>query len=111
MYIGTFHSICLRIIKENLELTNLRKNYRTLEQFDQIYTIYSNISKFKNIENFELVVGLNASWKLAINIANFVNNLTEELVEPDALIADDDIKIKALGEIFKLYRQILVEQN
>lgn len=27
MYVGTFHSICLRIIKEHLEFTNLKKNY------------------------------------------------------------------------------------
>ena len=34
MYIGTFHSLCLRIIKENLEYTRLKKNYRTLDEFD-----------------------------------------------------------------------------
>ena len=31
MYIGTFHSICLRIIKEHLEYTQIRKNYRISE--------------------------------------------------------------------------------
>ena len=29
MYIGTLHSICLRILKDNLEYTRLKKNYRT----------------------------------------------------------------------------------
>jgi len=28
MYVGTFHSICLRIIKEHLEYSRLKKNYR-----------------------------------------------------------------------------------
>lgn len=27
MYIGTFHSLCLRILKEHLEFTRLKKNY------------------------------------------------------------------------------------
>ena len=40
MYIGTFHSLCLRIIKEHLEFTRLRKNYRTLDAFDQSYTVF-----------------------------------------------------------------------
>jgi hypothetical protein len=31
MYIGTFHSICLRIIKENLEFTRIKKNFKTLD--------------------------------------------------------------------------------
>ena len=35
MYIGTFHSICLRIIKEHLEYTRIKKNFRTLDDFDQ----------------------------------------------------------------------------
>ena len=37
MYIGTFHSICLRLIKENLEFTRIKKNFRTLDDFDQKY--------------------------------------------------------------------------
>lgn len=43
MYIGTFHSLCLRIIKEHLEYTRLKKNFRTLDQFDQSYTVFQNI--------------------------------------------------------------------
>ena len=45
MYIGTFHSICLRIIKEHLEYTRIKKNYRTLDSFDQQYMIFQNINE------------------------------------------------------------------
>lgn len=37
MYVGTFHSLCLRILKENMEFTRLRKNYRLMDQFDESY--------------------------------------------------------------------------
>ena len=53
MYIGTFHSLCLRIIKEHLEYTRLKKNYRTLDAFDQSYTVFQNISKFRSIPNVD----------------------------------------------------------
>ncbi len=33
MYVGTFHSICLRIIKEHLEYLRLKKNYRMMDSF------------------------------------------------------------------------------
>ncbi len=33
MYVDTFHSICLRIIKEHLEYSRLKKNYRMLDSF------------------------------------------------------------------------------
>ena len=46
MYVGTFHSICLRLLKEYLEYTPIRKNYRLIDSFDQVYTIFQNIYKF-----------------------------------------------------------------
>ena len=33
LYIGTIHSICLRLIKENMEFTRLKKNYRLMDEF------------------------------------------------------------------------------
>ena len=53
MYIGTFHSLCLRIIKENLEFTRLKRNYRLLDTFDQKYLVFRNFHKFKNIEGID----------------------------------------------------------
>ena len=35
MYIGTLHSICLRILKDNLQYTRVKKNYRMMDQFEQ----------------------------------------------------------------------------
>lgn len=40
MYIGTFHSLCLRILKEHLEYTRLKRNYRLLDAFDQKYMVF-----------------------------------------------------------------------
>ena len=34
MYIGTFHSICLKIIKDNVSLSTLKKNFKLYDQFD-----------------------------------------------------------------------------
>ena len=47
MYVGTFHSICLRIIKEHLEYTRVKKNYRMMDQFDQSYMIFQHINEFR----------------------------------------------------------------
>jgi len=42
MYVGTFHSICLGLIKNNLERTRLKKNYRILDGFEQRYMVFQN---------------------------------------------------------------------
>ena len=86
MYIGTFHSICLRIIKEHLEYTRVKKNFRTLDDFDQKYTVFQNIRLFQTIKDFSAAVSSNYAWDQAKEICTYVNNLTEELVDVDKLI-------------------------
>ncbi len=110
MYIGTFHSLCLRIIKEHLEYTRLKRNYRTLDAFDQCYTVFQNINKFRAIPDVDVIFP-SGSWKMAQEICVYVNNLLEELVEPDDLKRDDDAQIRALGKVLEVYKDILEENN
>ena len=111
MYIGTFHSLCLRILKEHLEFTRLKKNFRTLDAFDQSYTVFQNIHRFRAIKNFDAAVPIQGAWKQAGEIRGLVNQLSEELVDPAVLTADDDARIAALGEILMAYQDILSENN
>ncbi len=111
MYIGTFHSLCLRIIKEHLEFTRLKKNFRTLDAFDQSYTVFQSMHRFRGIQNYETVVSSQGTWQQALEICGLVNKLSEELIDPDTLINDKDIRIAALGEILKVYQKVLAENN
>ncbi|MFL0246000.1 ATP-dependent DNA helicase [Candidatus Clostridium stratigraminis] len=111
MYIGTFHSLCLRIIKENLEYTRLKKNYRTLDAFDQSYTVFQNIKRFNSIDGIDLVLSNGGAWRNAGEICGLVNNLSEEMIEPSDLKADPDKQISALGSILETYKSVLVENN
>jgi len=110
MYIGTFHSLCLRIIKEHLEYTRLMRNYRTLDAFDQSYLVFQNINKFKSIPGVEDIFP-KGSWKMAQEICVYVNNLMEELVEPEVLKEDEDKHIRALGSVLETYKQLLDVNN
>lgn len=111
MYIGTFHSLCLRILKEHLEFTRLRRNYRLLDAFDQQYMVFQNISRFSNIPTVETVLPKGGAWKQSEAICNYVNNLSEELVTPEELISDTDSTISVLGRILEEYRKVLTEGN
>lgn len=111
MYIGTFHSLCLRIIKEHLEYTRLKKNYRTLDQFDQSYTVFQNIHKFRNIQSIDDVLSNGGAWRQAGEICGFVNNLSEELIDPVDLQADPNPQIAALGSMLQTYQEVLSENN
>ena len=111
MYIGTFHSLCLRIIKEHLEFTRLKKNFRTLDEFDQSYTVFQNMYRFKKIEGFEEAVPGQSVWRQANKLCELVNKLSEELIDPAELMEDDDTRIFALGETMKVYQDVLAENN
>ena len=98
MYIGTFHSLCLRIIKENLEFTRLKRNYRLLDTFDQKYLVFRNFHKFKNIEGIDELLSKGGSWKRSDEICTYINHLSEEMVDIEALQSDDNPGIRTLHE-------------
>ena len=57
MYLGTFHSICLRLLKEHREFTRLKRSFTMLDQFDQQYFLYQRLNQFSDVEELELVIG------------------------------------------------------
>ncbi len=111
MYIGTFHSICLRIIKENIEYSQLTKNFRTLDDFDQNYLVFQNIRRFRNIFDFDLAIEEQGAWRQAKEICRCVNNLSEEMVSAEELMADKNPAISAMGRILEQYQLMLEENN
>ena len=111
MYVGTFHSLCLRILKEHLEFTRHHRNYQILDDFDQKYTVFQNIRHFRALEDYDALQLKGGAWRESEEICGFVNNLSEELVEPSVLKRDSDPAIRAMGRILEVYRQILTEGN
>lgn len=112
MYIGTFHSLCLRILKENNEYTRLNKNYRILDAFDQQYLVYRNLKQFEDDSLIKCVFsGDMGRWKKAGAICKYVNNLSEELVEPKRLLEDKDPSIAGCGKMMEIYQDLLVSDN
>ena len=115
MYIGTFHSLCLRMLKDNVEYTDLGKNYTVIEDYALKYLLLGKVAEFeKEIAGFkEFFVGRKYSnyWKKAAEIVKIANKLEEEAVNLDALADDEDKDIRMHAEIAKKYRQILEENN
>ena len=112
MYIGTMHSIFLRVLKDDAEFTRLKKNYKTFDDFDQKYAVYRNLYKrFKPLSNLDLVAPEQSNWSKADSICRFVNKVREEAIDAETLLAGHEPEIVALGEVYRTYQQILVEEN
>lgn len=112
MYIGTFHSICLRLIKENLEYTSLKKNFNVYDDFEQKYFVYQNLYKFRNLENYYGVFNKESGrWYETERIVKFCNNLNEELVDYNILLESQDNSMQLVGRILEEYNSLMYENN
>lgn len=111
MYLGTFHSICLKILKEHIAFTNLKKNFSLKDNFDQQYFIYQNFNQFSAIDNFENFIGGGSYWDRCEEIMKQVNRLEEELIDCEELIDSENLSHKFYGQLMKKYQELRIENN
>jgi DNA helicase-2/ATP-dependent DNA helicase PcrA len=111
MYIGTFHSICLRILKEHLPFTNLNKNFSLKDQFDQQYFIYQHFNDFHSIDGFDNFFGNGSYWDKCDDLMKCINRLEEELIDPNELISSSDVSCIFYGNLVLKYRKLRLENN
>jgi DNA helicase-2/ATP-dependent DNA helicase PcrA len=73
MYVGTFHSVCLRLLKEYSEYTNLQQKQRMLNAFEQTYIVCRNIENFKYLGGFaKHIPASQGVWKQSLEICRYV---------------------------------------
>jgi DNA helicase II / ATP-dependent DNA helicase PcrA len=111
MYIGTIHSICLRILEENRGYTRLKRNFKMMDQFDQQFFIFQHLRDFQSIENMNLVLTKKRRWDQSETLLKWINKITEELIDPNKLMESNYPIMKALGKAYLLYQQLLADDN
>lgn len=112
MYVGTFHSLALRIIKENLEYSRLKQGFRVLDDFEQQYCVYRKLHEFRNMEGFtELFPGQKGGWAHAGILCKVFNEFAEELVDSEQLAKDTNPLVANLGMMYGRYRKMLADEN
>ena len=113
MLIGTLHSIFLRLLDEYRQYTTLKRNYRTLDGFDQQYLIYQNNKRFDEIDGIKLLLNNCETylWSSAQKLCSLVNKVSEENLDLDLLAKCENDKLKVLATVVRTYRSVLAEEN
>lgn len=112
LYIGTLHSIFLRLLEEHREYTTLSKNYRILDSFDVQYLVYRHIWRFTSQDPEGLLIAANANyWEKAKLIVQYVSKISEECIDADKLAQSPTPGIRMMGTLYARYRDLLNEEN
>jgi len=113
MYLGTFHSICLRMLEDHQEYTRLKRSFTLFDQFDQQYFLYQRIKEFRLIADANLVMGDDGigRWNQSENLLHWLNKVSEEALNADKLVQAPEVEVKALGLLFRRYQELLAEHN
>lgn len=112
MYIGTFHSVCLRLLKEHSEEISGNQQSRVMDAFEQTYMVCRNIEDFRYLHGFKEHIPQSLGvWKQASEICRYVNQLMEELVDVRKMADDIDEDMRFLGKLVIRYRDLLKRKN
>jgi Superfamily I DNA and RNA helicases len=109
MYIGTFHSVCLRLLSEYSEEDI--SQYRMMDAFEQNYLVCRSIRMFQSIKGYKNLMNATTVLKQANTICSYVNQLMEELVDIEAMENDSDPDMRFLAELVKRYLSLLHQHN
>ena len=113
MYLGTFHSICLRLLEDYREFTRLKRSFTLFDQFDQQYFLYQRIKEFRELPDAQIVMGDDQSgrWAQSENLLKWLNKVSEEALDVATLATAPDVEIRALAACFAKYQELLRENN
>lgn len=113
MYLGTFHSICLRLLEDFREFTRLKRSFTLFDQFDQQYFLYQHIKDFRELPDAQLVMGGDQTgrWAQSENLLKWLNKVSEEALDVITLAAATEPEIRALATCFAKYQELLHEHN
>jgi DNA helicase-2/ATP-dependent DNA helicase PcrA len=101
-WLGTFHSICAKILRKHATAANLNSNFTIIDTDDQIRLI-KNICKSENID----IKQLSPRFILAI-IDRWKN---KGLYPSEVVVNNKDIYEKTILPLYKIYQQKLIDLN
>jgi DNA helicase-2/ATP-dependent DNA helicase PcrA len=101
-WLGTFHSICVKILRKHAKAANLNSNFTIIDSDDQIRLI-KNICKSENIDIKQLaprfILAIIDRWK------------NKGYYPSEVVVNKKDLYEKTIQPLYKIYQQKLIDLN
>ena len=101
-WLGTFHSVCAKLLRKHAKAVNLNSNFTIIDQDDQVKLI-KNISKAENIDTKKI------SPKYILSIIDQWKN--KGWYPEDVVLKKREILEKGFLSIYKIYQSKLLDLN
>ena len=103
IWMGTFHSICVRILRKYIDRIGFESNFLIFDTSDQ-RTLVKECLKSMNIDD---------KMYTDRSVLSEISNAKNEMIEPSAYITkyNGDFRRQKIGEIYSLYQKRLKENN
>jgi len=112
LLVGTLHSIANEFILRYRHYTPLGNNYEVLDDLTQLLFIYEHFDEIISAEKDDhYLTHWTTRWTAVKGVREYLNKITEELVDPSKLQTSTDPFVSALGHAYIYYRDLLFEKN
>ena len=101
-WLGTFHSVCAKLLRKHARAINLNSNFTIIDQDDQVKLI-KNISKAENIDTKKI------SPKYILSIIDQWKN--KGWYPEDVVLKKGEVLEKSFLSIYKIYQSKLLDLN
>ncbi len=103
MWIGTFHSVCMKILRRNISLLGYASDFLIYDSADQKTLIKRCLKE----------LGMDEKTFPPKSMLAEISNAKDNLMEPDVFLAayNGDFRMTKVGELYKLYQKRLFEAN
>jgi len=103
MWIRTFHSACVRILRRDIDRIG----------YEKTFTIYDSDDQKRLIKDCIKYLGLNDKTFTPSLCISYISSAKDEGVEPDEFIStyNNNLKMETIGKVYKLYEERLRKSN
>ena len=109
---STIHSLCNRVLAQHRHRTDLGHSYDTLDELTQLLFIFEHFDEIVGpADNHLFLHRWRTRWTAIEGARGYFDKITEELVDPDQLIASDDSFLRDIGSAYRRYEKALLEEN
>ncbi len=103
IWAGTFHSVCMRILRSHISLLGYKSGFSIYDTDDQKKLVIKCLKEL-NLDDKKFP---------AKNIMNIIGKAKDKLLSPDELLEESDVDylISVAAKVYKLYQQKLFDAN